>query len=336
MTQQKKILVTGGAGFIGSFLCPRLLEKNYQVTALDIDEKSAEKLRKSGINVKICDLTDSRSLKGALDGFDVIIHLAARLNPWGTRKMFYDSIFSTTKNLLENIGNNVPQFIYLSSICAAGAGGRTDHLTGLKENDQIYKTGRSYYCDAKYDSEKLVMDYHNRGIIHATIVRPSNVIGPGSVWVSDFSNALIRKRVFPLIDNGKHHAALVYVENLVDGIMLTLMNDVAYGNIYHFCDDYNVDWQTYIYDLSKIIGKKVKFSSIPFPLAWVVATLMDVFIKPFGIKIDTTRHTVGLTGRANDVSTSKAQQELGWVTRISYQEAMARIANWLKSSFQAA
>ncbi|WP_319522659.1 NAD(P)-dependent oxidoreductase [uncultured Desulfosarcina sp.] len=154
MNEGKRVLVTGAAGFIGSFLCPRLLEKDYSVTALDINEKSARKLRDKGIEAVICDLSDPGSLKNATEGKDIIIHLAARLNPWGTRKMFYDSIYETTKNILDDIGKNTPQFVYLSSICAAGAGGRKDHLTGLKEDDPVFKTGKSYYCDAKYDSEK--------------------------------------------------------------------------------------------------------------------------------------------------------------------------------------
>ena len=332
MKNGKNVLVTGAGGFIGSFLCPRLLENNYSVTALDINEKSAQALRKKGIEAVICDLSDPDSLRNVTEGKDIIIHLAARLSPWGTRKMFYDSIYETTKNILEDIGGNAPQFVYLSSICAAGAGGRTDHLTGLTEDDPIFKTGKSYYCDAKYDAEKLVMDYHNRGKIHATIVRPANVIGPGSVWVADFANAMTRKSAFPVIDNGKHHAALVYVENLVDGIMLAIEKEIAYGKTYHFRDDYDADWQTYIRDIAEITGKTIKFSNVPFGLAWGIATISDTFIKPLGIKIDLTRHTVGLTGRANDVDASKAKTELGWETGIPYEEAMSKIAQWMHAS----
>ncbi|MFH1515765.1 MAG: NAD(P)-dependent oxidoreductase, partial [bacterium] len=81
---QKRVLVTGAAGFIGSFLCPKLIEKGYALTVLDIDEKNTEKLRKMEIEVTICDLTDPASIRGVTRKMDIIIHLAARLQPWGS------------------------------------------------------------------------------------------------------------------------------------------------------------------------------------------------------------------------------------------------------------
>ncbi|WP_319522658.1 NAD(P)-dependent oxidoreductase [uncultured Desulfosarcina sp.] len=182
------------------------------------------------------------------------------------------------------------------------------------------------------ETYQLVMDYHNRGIIRATIIRPANVIGPGSVWVADFADALKRKSRFPVIDNGRHHAALVYVENLVDGIMLALEKEIAHGKTYHFRDDYDENWKTYIEDIAAITEKKVNFSNVPFGLAWSMATFVDTFIKPLGLKVDLTRHTVGLTGRANDVDASRAKEELGWKTRVSYETAMAKIAKGMQAS----
>jgi nucleoside-diphosphate-sugar epimerase len=175
-----------------------------------------------------------------------------------------------------------------------------------------------------------VCDYHARGIISATIIRPANVIGPRSVWVADFADVMMKKIVFPMVDNGEHHAALVYVENLVDGIMLTLEKDIARGRTYQFRDDYDIIWRQYISDLADIIGRKIKISSVPFGLAWAVATVSDLLIKPFGIKVDITRHSVGLIGRANDVDTSRARRELGWKTRVPYEAAMKKIGTWLQ------
>lgn len=328
-----KVLVTGAAGFIGMHLCRRLVNEGYEVHAIDISERGVLRLRETGVSATIGDLADPASIRGLCEGMDIIIHLAARLAPWGTKKMFYDTIYETTRHLLEAVGDNRPRFVYLSSICAAGAGGRKDHLTGHREHEDEYRTGKSYYCDAKYDAEKLVYEYHNRGRIGATVIRPANVTGPGSVWVVGFAEMMQGKEAFPVIDGGRYNASLVYVENLVDGIMLTLKKSVAIGKTYQFRDDYDVTWKEYAADIADGLGKKAKFTSVPFSLAWVMGTISDGLLKPLGLKVSITRHTIGLTGRANEVDTSRAKTELGWKTRVSYKDAMKKIKHWLAEKY---
>ncbi len=98
-----------------------------------------------------------------------------------------------------------------------------------REDDYEFRTGNSYYGDYKYDTEKLVYQYHDKGKISATIIRPSNVIGPGSIWVTNTIDVMQKSAKYPMIDSGVYNASLVYVENLVDGVMLTLQKDAARG-----------------------------------------------------------------------------------------------------------
>jgi nucleoside-diphosphate-sugar epimerase len=329
----KGVLVTGAAGFIGSFLCPRLIREGYEVTALDMDEKKAAPLKQKGMDVVIGDLTKPKTIKGACDDIGTVIHLAAHVKSWGTKKVFFDSIFHATKNLLDEAAKNQCRFIYFSSICAAGAGGIKQHLTGHREDDPEKITGASFYCDAKYEAEKLVQEYHRQGRVKATIIRPANVIGPRSVWVTDMIETMQKGPVFPVIDGGRYNGCFVYVENLVDGIVLAITNDVASGRTYHFRDDYDETWKDYIVDLAAILGREVKFVNIPFPLAWGLGYLSDKLLRPLNVKITISRHTVGLTGRDNSVDTSRARNELGWKTRIPYQKAMEEIERWVKEEY---
>jgi nucleoside-diphosphate-sugar epimerase len=71
----------------------------------------------------------------------------------------------------------------------------------------------------------------------------------------------------PLIDKGRYSASLVYVDNLVDGIIMAGTRDEAAGRTYHFCDDWQVSWKRYLTDLSAFLGKSPK-GHIPFHLAW--------------------------------------------------------------------
>lgn len=329
----KNVLVTGAGGFIGSYLCPRLVKAGYSVTALDISEAAAERLRKQGLKVVVADLSRPETLKGVCNGMDAIIHLAAWLGPWGKREKFYDGIYLSTQYLLEAVADNKPHFIYFSSFCAAGAGGRTDHLRYHKEDDYEYKTGTSYYCDFKYEAEKLVYQYHDKGKVSASVVRPANVIGPGSVWVTNNVNMMLRSSKYQIIDEGVYHAALIYVENLVDGVMLVLEKAASRGRTYHFMDDYPVRWKDYINDLAAMLGKKVDIVNVPFQAAWGLGAVNDSVLRPTGAKFDICRHSVGLVGRANDIDTTRARTELGWKTRVPYTQAMSAISDWVKNIY---
>ena len=336
MTAEEKgtgVLVTGAAGFIGSILCPRLMQEGYAVTALDMDEKRMATLKQTGMDVVIGDLTKPETIEGVCNGIGTVIHLAAHVKSWGTKKVFYDSIFHATKNLLDEAAKNKCRFIYFSSICAAGAGGLKEHLIGHREDDPEHRTGNSFYCDAKYDAEKLVLGYHGQGRVEATIIRPANVIGPGSVWVTDMIETINKGPVFPIIDGGRYNGCFVYVQNLVDGIVLTMTKEISKGKTYHFRDDYTETWKDYVTDLGVILGKDVKFFSIPFALAWGLGYLNDKLLRPLNVRITTSRHTVGLIGRDNSVDTSRARNELGWKTRIPYRKAMDEIGHWVKNEY---
>ncbi len=323
----ERVLVTGARGFIGGFLCRRLLAEGHEVVAMATTEQNTAYLRDMGMEVRVGDLTRPGTLQGLCDNVDVVIHLAARVGYAGTRKQFYDQILEATRHLLDASIGKVSRFVYISSFCACGAGGVTRHMKGHREEDPEEKTG-IFYGDAKYDTEKLVFQVHREKGLASTVVRPANVIGPGSVWVDGIAAMMRARPFFPLIDGGRHSASLVYVDNLVDGIILAATQEAAVGKTFHFRDDYEVSWQTYYQDLASAIGATPRFMNLPFPVAWTAATIFDRVLRPLGIETEITRHVIGLTGRDNDVDTTRAKEDLGWRTRVPYEEAMEVIRDY--------
>lgn len=327
--QGKNVLVTGAGGFIGKVLCKRLVDEKFNVTGLAMPGEKTENLEQMGVSIVRGDLTIPETIRGICEGIDTVYHLAARVTYWGTRKEFYDTIYVATKNLLEEAAGRTKRFVYISSVVATGLG--TKHRKGLRESDPVYKTG-IFYGDAKLDAEGLVWNCHRDGKISGTVIRPTNVIGPGSVWVRDAVDNL-SKPFLPLIDNGCWSASLLYVENLVDALVLAGTKEIAAGQTYHIRDDYSVTWRRYFTDIAGLMGKDVKvttFVSIPFALAWFSAGFIGALFAAFHLKTTLTRHNVGMMGRDNDIDNSKAKQELGWNTRIKYEEALQLIKAWMK------
>jgi nucleoside-diphosphate-sugar epimerase len=136
----------------------------------------------------------------------------------------------------------------------------------------------------------------------------------------------------PLIDGGRYSSSFIYVDNLVDGIILAGTLDVAKGKTYHLRDDWNVTWKQYIGDLGSFVGRK-PIGSLPYGLARALGILFDRVCTPLGLRPPITRMGIEIIGRDNDVDTSLARSELGWKTRIPYPEAMERIGAWVKETY---
>ena len=162
------------------------------------------------------------------------------------------------------------------------------------------------------------------------IVRPANVTGPGSIWVAEVGDRF-KKGPVPLLDQGRYSASLVYVDNLVDGLLLAGTRDNAFCKTYFFRDDWQVTWKEYLTDLSAMLGKKPMFS-LPYRLARALGVLSEKISQPLGIRPMITRSAAGLMGRDNDVDTTLAREDLGWKTRVPYDQAMEEIRAWVEEN----
>lgn len=322
-------LVTGATGFIGPVLVRDLLAHGSSVRALVLPGEKTDALEKQGVRIIRGDLTDPESLRGVCEGIETVFHLAGRVTDWGTKRQFYTAICDATENLLQEAAGRASRFVYVSSIAAMGMG---RHLKGVKESDPPRKSG-VFYNDAKVDAEAWVRAFHREGKMKCTIVRPANVVGPGSVWVRDIADRMVSAAGVPLIDGGRYSAAFVYVDNLVDGMILAAAGDVACGKAYHFRDDWRVTWKEYITDLGSWIGKRPR-GNVPFRLAWMTGFVLEAVLNPLHIRAPLTRLSAGVLGRDNDVDTTLARTELGWRTRISYPEAMEKIGAWVRDRYQ--
>ncbi|MBC2714733.1 MAG: NAD(P)-dependent oxidoreductase [Desulfobacteraceae bacterium] len=322
----KKALVTGATGFIGSRLCRELKKENWEIRALALEGENCDHISDDVSEIVTGDITRRQTLDGIGDGMDVVFHLAARVLDYGSKKQFYAPIYDGTQNMLQACANQASRFLFVSSIAACGLG---KHLKGFTETDIPKKSGIPYN-DAKNDAEKRVRSYQGQFKNGCVIVRPSNVIGPRSAWVDELGKQFL-KSVVPLIDKGQYSASLIYVDNLVNGILLAGETDAASGQTYQFRDDWDVTWKQYLTDLSALVGKK-PMGSVPYSVAWAIATVAEKLTTPLGIRPPATRLAAAVMGRDNDVDTSKAQKELGWQTKISYPEAMDQIGTWVRDN----
>lgn len=325
-----KALVTGAGGFIGSHLALELIKRGTAVRGLFLPQEDAAAMEKAGVEVFRADLTRPGSLKGAADGIDTVYHLATRTLDWGTPRQFEEIMVDGTRNLLSASKGSISRFIYFSSIAALGLG---RDLVGMDENSLRVPCGIPY-CDTKIKAEDLVSDFCRNSDMDFVIIRPANVIGPGSVWVREILDAFHRGP-FPLISGGKQPGAFVYIHNLVNGTLLAAESEQASGKTYQFRDDYPITWGEYLRWIGGLVGKK-PMASIPFRLAWTLGSVLETACAPFGLRPPITRLASGVMGKNLEVDCSRAKNELGWKTEISQDQALQEIEAWVRTSYRRA
>jgi len=235
--ENKKVLVTGGAGFIGSHVVEKLIEKGAKVTVLDnlqngnlINLKSVEgkfKFIKG-------DCTDSRIAEKASDRQEVVMNLAARVggieyNRTHQSTMLRDNLFIGAVVIEAARKKGVERFLVVSSACVYphDCSIPTPESEGFLDEPEPTNGG---YGWAKRMNEKLGMYYAEEFGMKVGIVRPYNCYGPRDHFDPDVSHvipALIKRVVdgenpVKVWGSGKQTRAFLFVEDLVEGMIAAI------------------------------------------------------------------------------------------------------------------
>lgn len=220
----KKVVVTGGAGFIPSHLDDILVGKGYDVTAIDvINEEKCHNIKHLFENdnfhyVKM-DMTDVDAFVKQTKDCDFIYHLAANSdiqNGGQNPSIDYKNTFQTTRSVCEAMMQNGIKNMFFSSTSAVYGDikGQLDEMTGgLKPI--------SYYGASKLASEAIISAYSYMNDFNALVFRFPNVIGPRLTHgvIFDFIRKLKKNpKSLQILGNGKQNKQYVYVTDLAKGI----------------------------------------------------------------------------------------------------------------------
>jgi nucleoside-diphosphate-sugar epimerase len=326
-----KILVTGGAGMIGSTLVKRLVALDHEVIVVDnlwrgkleylhdLAGKPVIDLRRSFFNR---DLTVMDICDDILDGVDYVYHLADVVA--GIEYVFGNQgkIFRQNMLINSNVINSVrrhPQikgFVYAGTACSFPASLQSGiDARPLKEEDQYPAAPESAYGWSKLMGEYEANLLEVETKIPVSVLILHNVYGVPCDFGEDKSQvipALIRKAIFSpaasfvVFGSGRQGRAFVHVDDVVEALLLTLGKGLGKGAI-----QIGPDVCTSIKDIVEII---VKISG-----------------KNIDIHYDISRPE-GDKGRRADYS--KAKKILGWEPRVSLEDGLRRLYRWIESEIE--
>jgi UDP-glucose 4-epimerase len=259
----KKILVTGGAGFIGSHLVDRLVELKYDVIVLDnFVNGSLKNLKKNRNKIKIVKINISKLnnyLKKYFYKVDAVIHLAALVNMQQSiidpEYYFKNNVMGTFNVLNAAKDSKVKKFIYAASASCYGAPNKFP----TKENEKI--DIRNPYALTKYLGEELVLHWCKIYKMPSVSLRLFNVYGSRSKisgsYNSVFSTFLSQKfsgKALTIVGDGNQTRDFIYVSDVVDAIILMLKKKNNFGQVYNVGNGKEIK----INKIAKLFNEKVK------------------------------------------------------------------------------
>jgi nucleoside-diphosphate-sugar epimerase len=245
-----RILVTGGAGFIGSALVKRLLTENHIVTTLDDysrgDGHRLDAWPMSGELTKLTgDIRDRACVKDAVGDVDIIFHLAyvgATQTFYDNPKMVWDIAVNGIANVLdacEKYGDKELFLVSSSEAYQIQPEGMTPTPESVPLSVPDVTNPRSSYGGGKIISELGAMAYSMSGILkRAVIIRPHNIYGPDMGMdhvIPQFAlrmKALGEPSEFPIQGTGQESRTFCYIDDLIDAFMI-LLEKGEDRNVYH-------------------------------------------------------------------------------------------------------
>jgi len=232
----KKVLVTGGTGFIGGRLVERLLlEEGAHVRVLVRDWTKAVWVSRTRTELVHGDMLDYDRLASAIRGCDVVFDCASGPAADGT---YRTTNIEGSKNLIKACrAAGVQRCVYVSSIAAHG----DDWPDTMDETAPLIEAGRDY-SDSKAAAEKLFAAAFKSDGFPVVTIRPTYVWGPRSVLFTIRPIQQIRQERFALVDGGKARSHAVYIDNLVDALLLAGIKDGICGEAFIITDDQPYTW----------------------------------------------------------------------------------------------
>ncbi len=314
-----RALVTGATGFIGSHLVEALFKRGYDVTCLARRTSNLKWIEHLDIKYIFCDLSDTESYSDKITNFDYIFHIAGLTKAISEEDFFLVNAENTRKLLkvVADRNSEIGRFIFLSSLAATGPSSK-----GIPVKEDSPPMPVSVYGRSKLEGEKAVLEYKDR--IPFTIIRTPAVYGPRDTDFLIFFR-LIKKGIFPYW--GKCYYSLLYVDDLVQGIILSAEKKESAGKILFLSESIFYTNDEIAREISAALNAKPLRLRLPRSVMPFFALIGEKFNRKGIINRDKVKELYYSNWTCD---ASKAKEELGFNTKTTLQEGIKWTANWYK------
>ncbi len=316
-----RALVTGASGFIGSRVVTRLASMGVSVRAL-VRRVAAGRDGASHSERVRGDVTDPASLLQATAGCEVVFHCA-----WGGTTLEEQRQINVqgTRNVLDAAARaGVRRVVHLSSMAVHG---RTFGAVLTEEAPLNFQSDP--YGISKAEGEVAAFDLARERGLEVVALRPTLVYGPRSLyWVLTYFDRVKNERI-ALINGGSGLANLVYVDDLVDAMLLAAERPAVCGEAFLISGAHAITWREYLGYFAQMCGKPLP-PSVPLWRAQIEVQ----WLRVYGMLTQRPRRLQGMDlssmTQRTEVSIDKARRLLGYTPRVPAADGMRRCEQWLR------
>ena len=318
-----KALVTGASGFTGGYMVKNLLQHNVEVRALVRANSKIDSLQSLPVEIAVGSLEDKEAVMAAVQGVDVIYHIAALFRAANVPDSEYWQVnVDGTRNLLDAaLEANVTRFVHCSTCGVHGQikNPPADENAPIEPEDIYQKT--------KYEGEKLALRYYQEKGLPVTIVRPVGIYGPGDTRMLRMYRS-IQKGTFIMFGGGTVLYHLTFVTDTVEGFRLAGETKNAIGQTYIIAGEEYTPLMQFAKEIAAELGVQPPHWKPPVWPLNIAAHLCEKICVPLRIQppIFPRRVHIFTHDRAFDIS--KAKRELGFAPAVDMKEGVHRTADW--------
>jgi len=313
----RAVFITGARGFIGAALATRY-------RALGAEVRGVDTAPGGDADVVTGDISEVGPWQAHAGGSDLVIHTAAVVSNTAPPDLFWRVNVLGTRRVVEAAARGgARRLVHFSSVRAYGDSGFPDKVD---ESWPVHPDGHPY-VDTKVASEQVVLQAHAEGALDVTVVRPGDVYGPGSRPWTLLPVEGIRTGKFLLPDAGRGIFSPVYVDNLVDGVVLAA-SDAGIGQVFNLSDGVGVSNADFFGHYYRMLDRRPV--TAPAALARLLFGAAGAVDRIRRVPSEATSDVVEYFLRRGTYSIEKARRLLGYEPAIDLAEGMRRTEAWLR------
>lgn len=316
----RRILVTGGGGFLGEHLVEALVKRGDAVRTFN--RSPAPEGQPAGVEHLRGDVRDRAAVETAVADVQAVFHLVSNFRSAASDADAHDINVQGTVNVLESARSaGVERVVHCSTIGVHGS------VLEVPANEETAFNPGDAYQSTKLEAEQWVWQFHRESGLPVSVVRPISLIGPRDRRMLKLFRMIKRGR-FVMLGEGSANFQPAYVDDVVQGFLLCMERDEAVGEAFIVGGEEYLPLRDLVVEIAGLLGVPPPRLRLPMaPVSWA-ATLCEAIFPPLGVEPPLHHRRLSFYRNQRAFSIAKAQRLLGFEPRVGLRDGLTRTIRW--------